>query len=463
MCEFIVNGKTLPIPSFFQVYNYGGGFGDKSREVVYADMTTDTPALLNYFYISNKYPHMFQAKDFDNIGTFSTIGDVFNNIRKNLIEEKGYLYSGYPETDYDFNSKIILLDSGASNIVKFIAKDVDYNVEAFKEKLLEDMISYYDFADRYKFDIVIGFDLGGKYTFKDDEKNNVELNQFYDYIDKDEINRILLEKTTDYMISHPNYYPKVMATIHGRTPEEYKRYAIDAINLERITGYHYWGFALGGVASSKGIDNSWKEGIVMGASIKKNAKNALIPARAAKIVHNIVGNRPIHALGCGGYPNIAMNYFCGATSFDAASPARRVGDGNELSTNYVFDQNPPKKVRGKDVSFSKMFVGGLKSDLTLFDKEFDYIRINELDNNEPLCGCMACDKVNSFRDIKTLYANKSVEEESFYYAKQLMNIHAILQHRRLCEKLVQYDSMEDFCNDNPTSLNLQLLEVFNQL
>lgn len=463
MAEFVINDKILPIPSFFQVYNYGGGFGDKSREVVYADLTADTPALLNYYYISNKYPHTFQAPEFDDIERFDTIGDIFNNIRKNLINEKGYLYSKYPLKEYDFNSKIILLDSGASNIVKCLAKTVDYDVNAFKEKIVEAMVSYYDFAHRYKFDIVIGFDLGGKYTFKDDEKSNTELNNFYDSLDKDEINRILLKNTTKYMLSHPEFYPKVMATIHGRTPEEYKKYTEFALNLESDTGYKYWGFALGGVASAKGLDDAWKSGISFDKSVKKNAKNALIPARAAKIVHDIVGNRPIHALGCGGYPNIPMNFFCGATSFDAASPARRVGDGNGLSTGFVFDSNPPKKVGGKDVSFSKMFVGGLNSDFSLKEEDFDYIRINKVDDNYQLCGCSACAQVKCFRNIKDLYANKSNEEEAFYYAKQLMNIHAVLQHRKLCQKLPQYSSMQEFCNDNQTSLNSQLLKVYEQL
>ena len=39
-----LHGKTLQTPSFFQIYNYGGGFGHKTREMLYADLTGDTPA-----------------------------------------------------------------------------------------------------------------------------------------------------------------------------------------------------------------------------------------------------------------------------------------------------------------------------------------------------------------------------------------------------------------------------------
>ena len=72
-----VHGKTLPVPSFFQVFNFGGGCGDKSREIVYADITADTPALFNYFYINNDYPHSFQSEYFDDLSGFDTVGRLF--------------------------------------------------------------------------------------------------------------------------------------------------------------------------------------------------------------------------------------------------------------------------------------------------------------------------------------------------------------------------------------------------
>jgi hypothetical protein len=67
MKHYLINGKKLPIPSFFQVYNFGGGHGDKDREIVYAELSHNTPALVNYFYINNEYPHLFQSSLFDNV------------------------------------------------------------------------------------------------------------------------------------------------------------------------------------------------------------------------------------------------------------------------------------------------------------------------------------------------------------------------------------------------------------
>ncbi len=462
MKSFIINGKTLPIPSFFQVYNYGGGAGDKCREIVYANLTKDTPALVNYFYLNNAYPHTFQSKKLDDLSKFNTIGDIFNYVRKSLVEDDRNIFTGYSLPEYDFNQKIFLLDSGAGNIVKFIAKEINYNKNIFLEVFVKHMIAYYDFADRYKFDLVVGFDLGGKYTFKDGEADR-KLVEFYDSLNKDEINYAILEETVKYLKAKPNFYPKVLATIHGKTPEDYKQYTLKTIALEKASGYSFWGFALGGIASSKNADESWSKDIDFSISKKKFVSDAVTPARASFIVHNIVGDRPIHALGGGGYPNILLNSWCGATSFDAASPARRVGDGNALSTTYVFDKNAPKKFNGADVSFSKFFVGGINKNGDLRTESFEYINLNKVDNDFLLCGCPACEIAGTMNTLKELYASKSGDDEATYFSRQLMNIHAIWQHRFLCQAISNNSQTEFIKKYSESNLISRLLLIFEQI
>lgn len=465
MRNFNINGKELPIPSFFQVYNYGGGAGDKCREIVYANLTKDTPALVNYYYLNNTYPHTFQSKKLNDISKFNSIGDIFNYVRKSLVEDDHNVYVNYSLPEYDFNQKIFLLDSGASQIVKYIAKEIDYNKEAFLSVFIQHMIAYYDFADRYKFDLVVGFDLGGKYTFKDGEADK-KLLQFYNSLDKDEINYTILKSTIDYLKTKPNFYPKVLATIHGKTPNDYKQYTLKTLELEKSSGYSFWGFALGGIASSKNADESWSNGIDFSKTKKKFVSDAVTPARASYIVHSIVGDRPIHALGGGGYPNILLNSWCGATSFDAASPARRVGDGNALSTGYVFDKNAPKKLNGADVSFSKLFVGGVNFDGTLRDESFEYLDLNKVDNNFTLCGCPACEITKTVIALKELYASKSGNDEATYFSRQLMNIHAIWQHRLLCQIISKYTAtefIEKYGQDNLFSRLLLILEQIKRM
>lgn len=458
MKSYNVHGKELPVPSFFQVYNYGGGNGDKDREIVYAELTKDTPKLINYFYINNEYPHAFQSKYFDHVENYSTVGDLFNDIRKKLILEKREIYSSFSSQPVDFNKSVFLLDSGAFNIIKLIAKSVAYDVSTFRTKIVDHMKRYYDFANSLKIDIVVGFDLGGKYTKKDQETKDESLNSFFDKIDADELNNFLLEETIKYLKTHKDYYPLVLATVHGKNQNEFIKNTKYILSLEEQYSVRFWGFALGGIASAKVLDVDWYNDLDLSGVKKLRIGNSIAPARASKVVRSLVGDRPIHALGCGGYPNIAMNYYCGATSFDAASPVRRVGDGNELSTHYVYSSNVPK-----DAKFSKYLNGGIKMNGKMMPGDCEYITLNKMDDNYPLCGCYACNQVSSFRQIKELYAMKKDDSEANYYSRQLMGLHAVNQHTKLCQVLSDYSSFNDFYVKYPNALNKDIKKILEQI
>ena len=446
MDKLLVHEKVLPIPSFFQVYNFGGGNGDKDREIVYAEFTGDTPALINYYYINNEYKHTFANKLFDNCtDEFDSVGDLYNHIRNALIK-KGEIYSAYSSESFDFNNKVFLLDSGAFSIVKYLAKQVRYDITKFMEILPKHVERYYDFANALKFDIVVGFDLGGKYTEKDGENTDSKLIKFLGSIDENAINNYLTELTLKYLESHPEYYPNVLATVHGRTPSQFADNTQFVLDLEKKYNKKFWGFALGGIASSKQLDESWYADIDFKKIGSKPFKDVVAPARASKIVRDLVGDRPIHALGCGGYPNILLNYFCGATSFDAASPVRRVGDGNLASTKIVFDPTPSKE------GFSKYFVGGINSDGKLRRESCSYIKLNEVNDSMSLCGCKACKAAGTVHNIKLLYSMKEKDSEANYYSRQLIGLHAVLQHRKLCETAATYKNVDSFVDAYSNSL-----------
>ena len=450
MKKISIHNKTLTVPSFFQVYNFGGGRGDKDREIVYAELTGDTPALINYYYINNEYPHLFSSNLFDNAeNKFDTVGDLYNFIRKSLIEN-GEIYSDYNSPYYDFNSKIFLLDSGAYSIIKSIAQDVNYNLKQFYEVLPSHIERYYDFAHNLKFEIIVGFDLGGKYTKKDGETKDILLNNFLASIDKSEFFNFVSNFTLKYLKNKPDYYPKMLATIHGETPQEFKQNTEFLLALEQEYGQKFWGFALGGIASSNQLDKQWFSDINLKPIGSRPFKNAIAPAKASKVVRETINDdRLIHALGCGGYPNILLNYFYGATSFDAASPQRRVGDGNVNSTRLVFDPTPSRE------SFSKFLVGGINWDNTLRPENWDYIKLNEVDDSMPLCGCPACVSAGNVHNIKHLYSLKTAtpaDDEANFYSRQLIGHHAVMQHRKLCDVISNYDSVESFVKDYPNKL-----------
>ena len=452
-----VHSKKLPIPSFFQVYNFGGGNGDKDREIVYSEFTEDTPALINYYYINNEYPHIFSNKIFNNVtDKYSNVGDLYNDIRKMLIS-KGEIYEKYPSPEYDFNKKVFLLDSGAFNIIKYIAKESDYNIEKFMNALPNHMDRYYEFANKLKFDIVVGFDLGGKYTEKDGEKDDDKLVNFLSSIDEDFINNVILEHTIKYLKNNPSYYPLVLATVHGKTPEKYAENTCFILSLEEKYGINFWGFALGGIASAKQLDDSWFGDIDFKPVGNKPFKDTVAPAVAAKIVRRLIGDRPIHALGCGGYPSIILNYFNGATSFDAASPVRRVGDGNEASTKIVFNPQPSKE------SFSKYFMGGINFDGTIREGKCGYIKLNEVPDETKMCGCKACEVAGNIHTIKLLYSLKSISNEANYFSRQLIGLHAVMQHRKLCEVASKFRTVDELCNDYNNDLFSGLLYIHKEI
>lgn len=451
-----LNNKKLPIPSFFQVYNFGGGNADKDREIVYAELTGDTPVLVNYFYINNNIPHIFQSPLFNNAISHNSVGDLYNFIRAKLIE-KGEIYYDYESVDFDFNTKIFLLDSGAFNIIKYIAKKVDYQINEFTKMIEKEVIDYYNFAHNLKFDLVICFDIGGKYTKKDGEKNDKKLNKFLSAINIDDFNNHLLDITVKYLKNKPNYYPKMFVTVHGKTPNEYKNNVKHILDVEKQNKIEFWGFALGGIASYKQVDRSWYDDIDLTKLGKREFINTITPARACKIVREIIGDRPIHALGCGGYNNIPLNYYCGATSFDAASPVRRVGDGSFASTKHVFESSPSKE------RFSKYFIGGINADNKMRIEHPKYVQLNEVPNNMQLCGCLACKKARHIQNIKKLYSMKEQCPEANYYSRQLIGLHAVAQHAKLCEIVSMYKSINDFSCVYNNSLFAGLKYVYEHL
>lgn len=455
-----VHGKKLIVPSFFQVYNFGGGAGDKSREIVYAELTQGIPALVNYYYINNEIEHSFQSPLFDNAMKFNSIGDLYNYIRKELIYKNKNIYSQYHSASIDFNNKIFLLDSGGGRIKKDLAKLSNYDVDIFQKKIISHMKRYYDFADKLKLDIVVAFDLGGRYTEKDGEKKNKELMEFENNLDHDEFNNFLLEEGTKYLAKKSEYYPYVLATVHGSTPQKYEECTEKIIELEKKYRYKYWGVALGGVASYRQLDKKWFSGITFPPKTKQLYRQLVAPAKAAIIVRKIVGDdRPIHALGCGGYQNIATNYYSGITSFDAASPSRRVGDGNNLSIRTIFSNYIDKNAK-----FSKYFLGGFDYNTGKLKKELpQYVSIRDVQDDITLCGCPACNIAVSIKNIKQLYSMGIRDKEANYYSRQLMGLHAVQQHMLLCKKVIETKTMEDFCKKYPSEFNKRILSIYEQI
>lgn len=451
--NYELNSKVLPIPSFFSISNMGGGASDKYRENVYGDILENTPILLNFFYLHQK--KLFELNNFGGIwlremDSYKTMGDFLNYVRNDMINNSKYISSEHKPHTLDYNDTVLLLDSGASNIINAIHKECNYITQKrdFINRLIEIMKYYYDFADRFKFDIVIGFDIGGKYTFKGNERSR-EIKELNKYIlhDAEELNKILLEETIKYLTTKKEFYPKIFATIHGRNPQGYKSYTQHVLAMEEKYNFTFDGFAGGGIASAKNDDlrRSWGISDTVESEIKLINKknklevyNAILSSYACKIIRNTINdNRPIHALGCGGKFNILPLYYAGATSFDSQTPGRRAYDGSAKNNPNVHDFNASG-------TFTKYMISGISCDLRPINNTniFSYSKLPQVANDTLLCGCPSCNLTGDIKALKNLYTKISAnnkQTEDTYYAKQLINTHGIWQHNYLC-KLAQVSS-----------------------
>ena len=443
-----LNGKKFDKPNFFTISNLGGGGSDKYRETVYLDLLENTSTLYNYFYlVQYKIPKTmsFATPWLKNINNYDTFAEFIKYVRESMIKDKNYYSDKHEFESYDYDKTVYLLDSGAANFINVLHKNIDYNKDKsrFKQEIINIMKSYYDFADRFKFDIVIGFDLGGKYTFKGDEIKDNDIIEKNKEVKNDsfDLNAYILEETIKYIKNKSNFYPKIYATVHGNGVEEYRAYTELILQKEIEYGFKFDGFALGGIASAIGKDlklwNVSDESMDGLNKLIKNqksistseAKNAIISSIACKVVKDLVKDRDIHALGAGGRLNIIPLYYAGATSFDTQTPGRRAYDGSGANIGDFYNPN-------KGQSFSKYLPGMLDNKLEIINKDenISYIQINKIKNDIELCGCCACNKA-TIAEVKDFYCDKN-SNENYYYSRQLINSHAIHQHNYIC-RLIQ--------------------------
>ncbi|WJD66575.1 MULTISPECIES: hypothetical protein [Staphylococcus] len=455
------NGRKLNNPSFFTISNFGGGGSDKYRELVYKGLTKDVPTLYNYYYLKTAD---YAKQELKKLKEFNDIRE-FMKFAQNEFIKKNFYYDKLKVNDllHSFE-EVTLLDTGGRNLINDIAKKNENieTVEFWMEVLSKEAINYYKFAEKYKFDVVIGFDIGGKYTFKGDERNNLKIKNSIEVIERNAftINSKLVEVTLEFLKQNPQYSPSILIPVHGKSKKNLQKEIKNLKNLQKEYSQSIFGIAIGGIASSKNIDPDWYE---TNTNITKKYKNPYIAFQAVKMVRNAFPDKPIHALGAGGIDNIIPAVAAGATSYDSQTPGRRAYDGNIASSDYVFDSD-------KKGSFSKYLIGLLntKLDEINIDKPFKYVNLNRVGDDTELCNCPSCQLAN-LHTIKTLYSHRNKNREESYYAKQLINSHSVYQHYLFSQlvgkndinlKKIKYNN--DYLNDL-VEFTKNLMEDTNEL
>ena len=80
-----------------------------------------------------------------------------------------------------------------------------------------------------------------------------------------------------------------------------------------------------------------------------------------------------------------------------------------------------------------------------------------------LCGCKACNAAGTVRNIKLLYSMKEKDGEANYYSRQLIGLHAVLQHRKLCEMAAMKGNIDSFVDKYSNSLFEGLRYIYSKI
>ena len=82
-----VHNKDLPVPSFFMIYNIGGGGGDRTRSVVYMDLYNKIPQLYNYYYLNLMAERTFDTATLKHLPEYDDFSDFIKYMRETLIAD----------------------------------------------------------------------------------------------------------------------------------------------------------------------------------------------------------------------------------------------------------------------------------------------------------------------------------------------------------------------------------------
>lgn len=456
------NGKPLDIPTFFTISNLGGGGADKYRETSYINLYGDTPILFNYYYL---WKQGFARQELKELERYPDFRSFLKFAQQNFLD-KGYSFEEDKSTlaKNEEISNILLLDSGASNFINHIISEVAddsllLSVEYWKETLWDIGKEYYDFAHDYEFDMVIGFDTGGKYTFKGVERTSGRHINVDKYIKDNafEINKHLIWKTAEYLQDNEDFYPSLYMTLHGTDRELLKQELEYLHEVEDHFQTQFFGIAIGGIASSKYASKSWFSSLEHPDLMKY--KNTYLATKATQIVAESFPNRPIHILGGGGYSNIIPATLAGATSADSQTPGRRAYDGSGNFAEDVYDSDAAG-------TFSKYMVGLLDENLDYINNThgFSYEKLNTINDSIDTPNFTSKDITVPIRTIKELYSEKNNSQESWYLSRQLINLHSIYQHKYLCELVYrEREGILDYCKASPNPHLVSYANLIEQL
>lgn len=395
---------------FYITNNLGGGGTNVSRLIDYKQLF-DLPnigLLLNYYYLTGQARPRFDVNIINKIRNYSHIGDFLNDARE-MFARKRNVSDLFIQDNKPSKINGYMLDNGCGNILRDLLQTNNYSENAIQKII----IPFLDFAESLQFDFSIALDYAMKYTYKNNENQNLQMQALWEELAGNEkINLSLLELTLKASIER-KYKKQIYAPLHGFDYDSFSEYLSAVQDIENRMQSSFNGFALGGIADSRKLPSAiWR----VPGNIKKELKTGFIVSKLCEAIRN-KDNRPIHVLGAGNIYILPFIIKAGAASSDCHSAWRRASDGG-------YDK-------------AKILIPLLNDELEFINDHnvLKYIHIKDLDNSYNL-NCKM-----SINQIKQLYKSS---KEDFYFAEIFTFYTAIKQY----DLLIKYiDKHENYLNN----------------
>ena len=393
--------------NFYFINNFGGGAQTVERAFSYLNYLNpinkqNIHLQLNFRYLNFKEwkKSNFSNSEIDELNTKKIkLLDFIQMVGKKIT--KKYSLERMNGNQSLFTPEI-MMDSGMGSILDYWINIKKLSIEEviFESKSL--VPRYLNFIKTHKPTFSVALD----YCMKNTYKKNITQAEKENYLsiinklvaNKNEQNGLLIKQIE--FIRQNNLSIKLLAPIHGNDIDDYISNYEKLINIEKLTGYKFDGFALGGLAK-------FKQSHQISKIVKK--------------IRDFSENRKIHILGSSGIDKILLLIYSGADSFDCNSLWRRANDPVAKILVPLLDKN---------LNFNSSNKNLLK-----------YLEINKIKNKEFNCTCPICEEF-PISVLKKLYSERKTNRESYYFATIMISLHAVYQHQYLIDKLKKISTNE---------------------
>lgn len=390
---------------FYLTNNLGGGGTNVSRLYDYIELfrLDNIGLLLNYYYLKGQATPAFDSKLVSQIENYKDI-QSFISFCRDYFGTKRHTSSSFNSTS-SIKINGFILDNGCGNFLRnhLGAGNSHTSIKSYVKPFL-------DFAESLHFDLSVSLDLAMKYTYKANEVNDPAFMRKWRQLASDNVINLSLLADALQAMKGTTYKHKILAPLHGYNYQTFSDYLDEIIKLEKLNNVQFGGFALGGIANTRTLDDDLWD---IPQGFTRNLKSAYLCHRLISTIRKKT-DRHIHVLGAGNICTLPFLIHAGADSSDCHSAWRRSSDGG--------------------IDKAKILVPLLDRNFNFINDKncLEYVKIADISPDQFNFNCGY-----AVSQIKSLLLSSN--KEDFYFGEIIM----------FYEAMLQYDIMIDFIQKHP--------------